>query len=48
MLDIRSANDVLAKLRVPLSLSTMRKYFKNLQSDDNSSDMTAQQREEDF
>lgn len=28
MLDIRSAKDVLAKLRAPLSLSTMRKYFK--------------------
>ena len=28
MMDIRSAKDVLAKLRAPLSLPTMRKYFK--------------------
>ena len=30
MVDVHSAKDVLAKLRPPLSLLTMRKYFKQL------------------
>ena len=47
MLDIRSAADLLKKLRPPLTLSTMRKYFKQLTAEDQSEQVTAK-REEDF
>ena len=47
MLDIHSANDVLNKLRPPLSLGTMREYFKLLSSGEDSVDVNAQ-KEEDF
>lgn len=35
MLDINSAKDVLTKLRTPLSLATMREYFRQLSSAEN-------------
>ena len=47
MVDMHSAKEVLAKLRPPLSLATMRKYFKQLQSEE-AGDLTASQRGEDF
>ncbi len=40
MMDINSAQDVLKKLRPPLSLKTMRKYFKTLTEGDQSVQMT--------
>lgn len=47
MLDIKSAKDVLNKLRPPLSLATMREYFKQLSSGEDSANLMAQ-KEEDF
>lgn len=40
MLDIHSAKELLAKLRKPLSLSTMRSYFKEL-SKENQGDLAS-------
>lgn len=48
MADIRSANDVLAKIRPPLTLSTMRKYFKHMQSEEVASDMNSAWKGSDF
>ena len=47
MVNVRTAKEVLDKLRPPLSLSTMRKYFKQLQSED-TMNLTAAQKGEDF
>ena len=46
MMDIHSTQDVLKKLRPPLTLRTMRKYFKTLTEGDQSEQWTAQKKED--
>ena len=48
MLDIHSAQDLLAKLRKPLSLATMRRYFKDISHDGIQGVDAIAQREENF
>jgi len=50
MMDLRTATDLLNKLRKPLSLGTMRKYFKlmTLTANDQESERDAAKKSDEF